>query len=139
MTLIIIANVITAFLFPLIIPITYHLLADVNIKAQTEEKNGRKVIKENINVFQKELPTAFLANVLWGITLNANYISNEWIQIWMIFYTIMTIALFFLIMYVKGNPKKKTYKRLLMIAAIFTVLPSAIRIFMIYNITIASS
>lgn len=139
MILTIVTNIVAAFIFPLIIPITYYLLANVNLKPETEEVDGMIKIKEKINIFLSELPTAFLANVLWGITLNANTMTSDLVQIWMIFYIIMTVCQFLLILYVKGKPNKRIYIRWIVISLFFTIIPSIIRIVMVCNLTPAST
>ena len=126
-----ILNLVGAFLFPLIIPVAYSLLSKVNTVPETEEKNGQLVIREQISIFYAEIPGAYLANILWGATLSVNAITNDWVQVWMTFYLIMALGQVFLIMYLKGTPRRQAYMKTLYWLGSILLLASLVRIFFV--------
>ncbi len=70
-------NVFAAMVLPLFLPWFYYLLGDVRTKPEIREKDGKYIIIENISIFHAQLPTAYIANCIWGMTININGISSD--------------------------------------------------------------
>jgi hypothetical protein len=110
-----------------------------NSRIVIEDKNGEKVIKKEINIFLKEMPTAYLGNLLWSITLSSTMIIQDYVVLWCIFYVLMTLAQVFLMMYAKCNPQRKLFYKLLIISASICFVTSIIKFVLSLNLSATST
>jgi hypothetical protein len=126
-----IINIFSAVLIPLLFPLLSYLIANVNIKpVKLINKNGKKVLFKEINIFLKELPTAYLSNILWNFTFTATSTMNESFALWIIYCFIMLIIQFFIILYVHGTPNIRIYYFVLIIFGIAILVFTALRLFL---------
>jgi len=89
----IIIHLLTSLIIPILIPLTVYFLAKPNLGASVElDENGKRIIDTSRNVFLMELPTAFIANSVWGLSYSTQGLLNDSIIAWNIIY--LTMAFF---------------------------------------------
>jgi len=67
-------NILSALVFPFFFVLLSYLIPKVNNKPRelSVDENGEKSITdEEVNIFLKALPTAYLSNILWNFTFAA--------------------------------------------------------------------
>jgi hypothetical protein len=122
-------NILSALIFPLTFPLLAELLSKVNIKpVDIESKNGIAIIKNDIPLFFKELPTAYLSNIFWVFTVSINDVSSKYLWIWMIYCILMLLVQVFIILYVYGAPNKRRYFYILQFFGVLIFIFSLIRL-----------
>lgn len=114
---------------PIIVPLLDFALSKITFTSRVKGKNLDDCKKvENLSIFFKELPSAFIGNAIWGFTYNIQKYTKSTI-IWMcLYFFISFISVGFLIVSYIRNLNLTKYKMSLIIFSFFLIITTVIRI-----------
>jgi len=122
-----------AIVAPLLIPIFNNFVYAVKKPLLNLLPGRKKVLEyEEIPVFLKELPTAFIANAIWGMAYSAREVSNTAFT-WVIVYAFIAMMCYIPILYSHTKPNISKYKVWIIIISIALSLLTIVRILLTYG------
>jgi hypothetical protein len=123
-----ILNIFTSIIFPLSIPFINYLLSKPDLGSDMIiDDNSNRTIKYSRNIFLSELPTALMANCIWGATYTTTGLSEDAIKTWIAIYFALAIFQIILMIMNKKDINNKIYYSLVTIIGISIVILTFIR------------
>lgn len=124
-----IIDILVSIIAPVMIPFFDYGLSKVNIPTTITRVDGNLSSKERLSVFYQELPTAFIANSIWGLTYKATVFEYEYTIIWIISYAFVALFSVGLLIFIHTDYNTKTFKIILKIFSKVLIITTLIRIF----------
>lgn len=124
-----IVDLLTALFAPIFIPIIEQFYSKTKKPAKVQGTKGNYIVTLSISEFVKQLPSAFIANTIWGLTYKTNIVSQATIA-WMGIYSFLLIWSFIIIVYShKKQPNILCLHIMLNVTGFILVVLSFIRVF----------
>jgi hypothetical protein len=125
----ILIDLLIALVAPLLIPAINHVfsLGERPVSVVLGEDGMPDTVKR-IPAFVIELPSAYVANAIWGLTYK-NSVANEATIVWMVFYTFIGFGCLIYQVYSKVRPRDRYYPAHMKYAGFFLLILTIVRVF----------